>query len=73
MLAVTYTPTGNSLSVKAQNNLTEGLIAVGDIEVDFVSDLRSALSLSSLGEEEEDSGKHHQEANQNTLNGRHVV
>jgi len=46
---------------------------VGNVEVDLVSDLRSALSLSSLSEEEEDSGEDHQEADQDALNRRHVA
>jgi len=72
MLAVVHARTWNSLPIKAEDNLTEGLIAVCDIEVDFVSYLWSALSLSSLGEEKEDSGEDHQEADQDALNGRHV-
>ena len=46
---------------------------MGDIEVDLVSDLGTTLSLSSLSEEEEDSGEDHQEADQDALNGRHVA
>lgn len=66
--------TRHSLSVKTNHNTSEGVIAVGNIKVDLVGDLGTAyLGFAGLGEEEEDSGKNHQDGDRKTLKSCHDV
>ena len=44
---------GNRLAVKAHDDATERLVAVGDVKVDLVGDLGALGSLDGLGHEEE--------------------
>jgi hypothetical protein len=66
------TDLGNGLAVKAKDNTSKILIAVLNVEVDLVGDLRSLASrLSSLSEVDKGEGQddHHRE--EDTLNARH--
>jgi len=66
--------TRHSLSIKTNHNTSERFIAVSNVEVDLVGDLGTAyLGFSSLGEEEENGGKDHQDGDRETLKSCHDV
>jgi hypothetical protein len=62
----------NSLAIKTHYDTAEGLITVGDIEVDLVGDLRAFSCDSCLGEENEDDSEHQQCRHHDTLEVEHL-
>lgn len=64
---------GDGLAIETHDNTANGLIAVGNVEVDLVGDLGPLCGLGGLGEEEQAQPEQHARGEEQPPNVEHLV